>query len=83
MRNRTSKLLARHHATMVSMTTLRKDWPQRQFRLDNETMQTVRVKLATDGEKWQSVMETLARGWLAGVIDVNEIRRQLEDRAAE
>ena len=63
---------------MVSMTTLRKDWPQRQFRLDDETMKAARVKLATDGEKWQGVMETLARAWLAGMIDMDELRARLD-----
>jgi hypothetical protein len=87
MKNPTSGLLTRHHATMVSMTSPespRTSWPQRQFRLDDQSWKSVRVKLATDEEKWQNVMETLAWGWISGLIDVNEVREKLRtDPAAK
>ena len=81
MRTPTSELLStRHHATMVTMTALRKDWPQRQFRLDDATMKTLRVKLATEEEKFQGVMESLARGYIAGLIDLATLREELATR---
>ena len=74
MKEPVSRLLASHHATMVSMTTPespRNRWPQRQFRLDDETWKQIRMKLAADEENWQGVMETLARDWLAGKVTLD------------
>jgi hypothetical protein len=82
MRNPTSEVVTRSHATMVSMTSPespRGTWPARKFRLDDQTWHVARVKLATDQESWQSVMEVLAWAWLAGLIDVNAIREQLKE----
>ncbi|WP_227985554.1 hypothetical protein [Nocardia spumae] len=66
---------------MVSMTTPqspRNKWAPRTVRLDDQSWKDARVKLATDEESWQGVMETLARGWLAGVIDVDSVRKKLQ-----
>ena len=71
------------HVTMVSMTTPdspRSTWPARKVRLDDQNWKAARVKLANDEESWQGVMETLAWGWLAGVIDVGEVREKLKEK---
>jgi hypothetical protein len=77
-----SSLLARHHATMVPMSTTpespRNKWPQRPFRLDDQTWHAAKVKLATDRESWQRLMETLAWAWIAGLIDPDAVREQLK-----
>lgn len=81
MRKPTSERLARLHATMEPVTTPespRNTWPARKIRLDDQTWYAARVKLATDGESWQGVMEALAHGWLSGVIDLSEVRSQLK-----
>ena len=87
MKNTTSARLSRHHGTMLSMTapkttpdSPRNQWPARMFRLDEESMAAVRVKLAPTGEKWQGLVEVLVRGWLAGLIDADKIREQLKEK---
>lgn len=65
---------------MVPMSTPespRNSWPARKVRLDDQSWHVARVKLATDKESWQGVMETLAWAWIAGLIDVNEVREKL------
>ena len=83
MRNPTSELLARHHATMEPVTTPdspRNTWPARKVRLDDQTWKSARQKLLDDDESWQGVMETLAWGWLAGLVDVAALREQLDKK---
>ena len=83
MRNPTSERLARHHATMEPVTTPdspRNAWPARKVRLDDQTWKSARLKLAQDDESWQGVMETLAWGWLAGLVDVAALREQLKEK---
>jgi len=71
---------------MVPMSTTpespRNKWPQRSFRLDDQSWKRVRVKTAEDEESWQSVMEALAWGWISGVLDVDAVREQLKSSPA-
>lgn len=83
MRIPASELLSRSHATMEPVTTPespRNTWPARKFRLDDQRWKAARVKLATDSENWQGVMETLAIGWLSGELDLPEVRDRLRAR---
>lgn len=80
MQSPTSEALARCHATMEPVTTPespRNSWPARKIRLDDESWRTARMKLASDDESWQGVMETLAFGWIAGLVDLPALREQL------
>lgn len=43
-------------------------------------MKQVRSKMLDEDEKFQPVMETLARAWVAGMVDVKELRADLEKR---
>lgn len=87
MRNPTSERLARLHVTMMSMTTTpqspRNKWAPRTVRLDDQSWKVARVKLAADEESWQGVMETLARAWMAGVINIDSVRKKLEKAQEE
>lgn len=58
----------------------RNTWPARKIRVDDQTWHAARVKLATDGESWQGVMESLAHGWLSGAIDLEAVRAQLKQQ---
>lgn len=66
---------------MTTPESPRHKWPDRKFRLDDQSWKAIRLKLATDEESWQQVMETLARAWLAGLSDLDEIRKQLGAQA--
>ncbi|MEV0361012.1 hypothetical protein AB0H71_33625 [Nocardia sp. NPDC050697] len=69
---------------MTTPDSPRNKWAPRTVRLDDETWKSARVKLATDGESWQGVMETLAHGWLSGAIDLEHVRAALsKDTAPE
>ncbi len=66
---------------MVPVTTPqspRNQWPQRQFRMDAQTWKAITGKLSDDELKWQTVMETMARDWLAGNYDVAARREALK-----
>lgn len=56
----------------------RNKWPQRPFRLDDQTWKRVRVKLVEDEETWQRIMEALTWAWLDGAIDAGTVRSHLE-----
>lgn len=58
----------------------RNQWPPRKFRLDDQTYKAVRQKLLDDEESWQAVVEVLTHSWLAGLVDLPELRAELKAR---
>ncbi|MEV0766558.1 hypothetical protein [Nocardia sp. NPDC050435] len=64
---------------MTTPESRRNTWPQRQVRMDDQTMKKVRDKLNNDGERWQGVVETMVRDWLAGHYDLTARRAALKE----
>lgn len=56
------------------------DWAKKIFRLPPDMERPLAQRLFDTGEKFQAVMVTLLRGWLAGEIDVAALRAKLAAR---